>query len=244
MESHLTPLQPDQKFCFNCSPQVKCFNNCCQDLNQVLMPYDILRLKNHLKLTSSGFLEKYTITCIGSETGLPIISLKPAPGKEKLCPFVAPRGCLVYPARPSSCRAYPLARALSRSRESGLLTEHFALIKESHCKGFSKGQTWTVKHWIKSQDLELDFKINDLLMEIISLKNQFIAGELGTKEEYLFRLALYDIDQFRYHIQKKGVSVDSKIKAQKLHPIKTDDIDDIQLLIFAHQWVKKELFKH
>ena len=209
-----------------------------------MMPYDILRLKNHLKLNSGDFLEKYTIICIGAETGLPVISLKPMPGSKKLCPFVRPKGCCVYPARPSSCRAYPLARALSRSRESGRLTEHFALIKESHCKGFSKGQTWTVKHWIKNQDLELDFKINDLLMEIISLKNQFIAGDLSPKEEYLFRLALYDIDQFRYHIQEKGVPVDSKIEAQILHPIKADETDDIELLIFAHKWIKMELFNH
>ena len=60
MENELTPLSADDAFTFGCNPGVACFNECCRDLNQFLTPYDILRLKNHLNLSSSAFLERYT----------------------------------------------------------------------------------------------------------------------------------------------------------------------------------------
>ena len=46
---------------------------------------------------------------------------------------------------------YPVARALQRSRRDGRLSEHFALIRESHCRGFGQGPTMTVHQWIAGQ---------------------------------------------------------------------------------------------
>jgi len=135
-EAAMTPLEPGARFCFRCSPEVPCFNECCRDLSQYLTPYDILRLKNCLKISSGELLEQYTVRYVGPETGLPVIALKPNSSVELECPFVRPTGCAVYADRPSSCRMYPLARAISRSRETGAVTEHFALMKEPHCQGF------------------------------------------------------------------------------------------------------------
>ena len=56
MDPELTPISPQDTFRFSCSPVVVCFNECCRDLNQFLTPYDILRLKNHLGLSSGEFL--------------------------------------------------------------------------------------------------------------------------------------------------------------------------------------------
>ena len=76
MDNNMTPLELSDTFKFSCSEKVPCFNECCQDLNQFLTPYDILRLKNRLGLTSGLFLERFTSQHTGPESGLPIITFE------------------------------------------------------------------------------------------------------------------------------------------------------------------------
>jgi hypothetical protein len=203
---------PDEPFRFACSPGVACFNECCRDLNQFLYPYDILRLKKRLGLSSGEFLERYTTQHIGPESGLPIVALKTADVERFACPFVTENGCRVYPDRPSSCRIYPLVRAISRCRETGKITERFMLLNEPHCLGFNEPKEQTVRQWIKEQGIETDNPINDKLMEIISLKNRLRPGPLDLKSRHLFYVALYDLDNFRKQIfQRSGSSLISSL---------------------------------
>ena len=97
MDPDLTPLTLQDTFCFACTPEVPCFNACCRDLNQFLTPYDVLRLKNSLGLSSSQFLQKYTICRTGPESGLPVVTLKPQTGPERRCPFVTSEVIVVFP---------------------------------------------------------------------------------------------------------------------------------------------------
>jgi Fe-S-cluster containining protein len=239
MENQMTPLAPDQRFCFFCSKRVACFNECCQNLNQYLTPYDILRLKNCLKLSSGDFLQRYTSQHVGPASGLPVISFKMDSKNGLKCPFVTPAGCSVYKDRPTSCRIYPLARAVSRCRETGKITEHFALLKESHCLGFKNGPSQTVTEWLADQGLADYNEMNDILMEIISLKNQFKPEPLDLKESRLFHLACYDLDAFRTHLFKKGLETDLKAEAGLMKAAQTDDT---ALLKFGLIWIKTVLF--
>jgi uncharacterized protein len=50
------------------------------------------------------------------------------------------------------------------------------LLKEPHCKGFQTGNHQSVKEWIENQGLMIYNEMNDLLMEIISLKNITMPG--------------------------------------------------------------------
>jgi hypothetical protein len=50
-------LTKESKFRFSCHPGVPCFTNCCRNMNIILTPYDIIRLKNRLGLTSDMFLQ-------------------------------------------------------------------------------------------------------------------------------------------------------------------------------------------
>jgi hypothetical protein len=239
----MIPISIDDTFKFSCSAKVPCFNECCQDLNQFLTPYDILCLKNHLGMTSGAFLERYTTRHTGPETGLPVIALKPDDALKLKCAFVTKAGCSVYIARPSSCRMYPLARAVSRCRETGKITEHFALIKESHCRGFEQETTQTVRHqtvrqWIENQKIARYNEMNDMLMEIISLKNQTRPGPLEMKSSHFFHIALYDLDRFRPHIFEKGLLDDFHIDSDILEAIKNDDVE---LLKLGHRWIKQML---
>lgn len=239
MEENFIYLSPDDKFRFSCTSNLSCFNECCRDLNQFLTPYDILRLKNGLKISSGMFLKTYTSHHTGPETGLPVITLKTDSASGLICPFVTPSGCRVYKDRPSSCRTYPLARFVSRNRESGILSEYYMMIKETHCLGFINGKEQTVREWIIEEDIEPYNIMNDMITEILSLKNQIIPGELDIKSAYMFRMALYDLDTFRAHFFSNEI---------RTHGFNEEDLneakqDDMALLKVAFSWVIKYFFQ-
>jgi Fe-S-cluster containining protein len=218
---------------------VACFNECCRDLNQFLHPYDILRLKKGLGLSSGEFLERYTTRHTGPESGLPIVALKAAEAEQLTCPFVTQKGCRVYPDRPSSCRTYPLVRAISRCRQTGRITERFMLLNEPHCLGFNQPEQQTVRQWIKDQDIEIYNHINDRLMEIISLKSRRHPGPLGLKSQQLFYTALYDLDGFRKQIFNHQLLDKFDVHPQKLA---ASEIDDTALLEIGIEYIKQVLF--
>ena len=229
MSENFVPLSLNDNFKFKCSENVPCFNECCRDLNQFLTPYDILRLKNNLGIPSDLFLERYATQHTGPESGLPVITLKPDYTSELKCPFVSNSGCTVYNDRPSSCRTYPLVRVLTRSRETGRNTEQYLLVKEPHCQGFKRGQVNTIQNWIKEQGIEIYNKMNDMLMEIISLKNRFMPGQLPIKTERFFHMACYDLDTFRSHIFDKGLLDDLDLDSETIDNIKNDDVELLKL---------------
>ncbi len=239
MDPKLTPITFEDPFGFECSPDLPCFNECCRDLNQFLTPYDILRLKTHLGLSSGEFLAQYTSRHIGPESGLPIVALRPKAGQERICPFVSSRGCTVYVDRPSSCRTYPLVRGLARSRQTGEIAEQFMVLQEPHCLGFGASRKQTVNQWMQGQEAEVYNAINDQLMEIISLKNQQRPGPLDLKSRHLFYTALYDLDNFRIQITANGLLGDADIDAASIEKAMTDDV---ALLKVGMKWIKKVLF--
>ena len=240
MNETLIPIMPDGQFRFACSPGVACFNACCRDLNQSLYPYDILRLKKRLRLSSGEFLERYTSQHIGPGSGLPIVTLKPNDASRLTCPFVSEKGCSVYSDRPSSCRTYPLVRAISRSRETGKISERFMLLNEPHCLGHNKPKIQTVRQWIEDQQIKTYNYINDKLMQIIRLKNQVLPGPLDLKSRQLVYLALYDLDNFRNQFLNDRLLDNVGVDPQKLAAAETDDT---ALLEVAIEWVKQTLFK-
>ena len=239
MNLEMIPISKNDKLNFKCSSENSCFNDCCRNLNQFLTPYDILRLKANLDITSDVFLKKYTSFHNGPESGLPIITFKSNPASGNACPFVTDKGCSVYSDRPASCRLYPLARAISRSRETGETTEYFALIKESHCKGFNNESKLTAGQWIKTQDVDKYNEMNDKLMEIISLKNRIIPGALDKISSDKFYLACYDLDTFRSEILNNGLLNDYSIPDHVLLKIENNDL---ALLELGLSWVKNFLF--
>lgn len=239
MDLQLIPILPDGTFRFSCSPDVPCFNECCRDLNQFLTPYDILRLKNHLGLSSGEFLQQYTCQHIGPESGLPIVTLRPKSPLLLTCPFVTDKGCRVYENRPSSCRTYPLMRAVTKSRSTGRTTERYMVIKESHCQGFEEGKTRTLKQWMQDQGVLIYNEINDRLIHIISLKNLLIPGPLEDKSRYLFSMALYNLDEFKSQIQSNGLLSEFDVNPNIVDAALESEV---ALLDLGMKWIERVLF--
>ena len=69
----ITPQQLglQSKFRFECHKRVRCFTACCRGINIILTPYDIIRLKNRLGLSSDEFLAIYTTPQLLEKTDLP-----------------------------------------------------------------------------------------------------------------------------------------------------------------------------
>lgn len=229
----------DETFSFSCNDSVSCFNKCCADVNQFLYPYDIVRLKNGLGITSGEFHKKYTMIYTGDTTGLPVVSFLTKPSNGHLCPFVEEKGCSVYNDRPASCRIFPLARAISRSRETGEITEHYALIKDPICEGFDNGDAIKVKDWIGTQELAEYNRYNDRMIELISLKHQVMPGALEGEYKDKFVMACYDVDEFRRQILDEGLIKESELEEGLYEKIKTDDY---ALLELGMNWIQKQLF--
>ncbi|MBU2489610.1 MAG: YkgJ family cysteine cluster protein [Proteobacteria bacterium] len=203
-EAELVELAQDQAFAFACGPGVPCFNACCRDLNQFLTPYDILRLKNALGLSSERFLEDYTRAHTGPSTGLPVRTLV-SRGPERECVFLTPEGCRVYGDRPSSCRTYPLVRMASRNRATGETSERWFLLQEAHCRGFGGEALHTPAQWAADQGLATYNRRNDRFMEVIAAKNQEAPGPLSGEKEQDFVLACYDLDRFADLLARGGL---------------------------------------
>lgn len=239
MTEDMKPVHENDPMAFFCGPENPCFNECCRDLNQALTPYDILRLKRNLGLSSPNFLHTYTSRHPGPQSGLPVVCFKPNPATGHACPFVTETGCSVYPDRPASCRMYPLARAIARSRETGEIQEYFALIAEDHCRGFCANTGRTVRQWLDSQRVDLHNQYNDTLMELISLKNRRLPGKLPGYQSDQFYLALYDLDGFRTQIFEQDLLAQYGVSPSVFDSIRTSDE---ALLKLGLQWVRNQFF--
>ena len=93
--------------------------------------------------------------------------------------------------------------------------------------------------WIEDQGVAVYNQMNDMLMEIISLKNRFMPGKLDIKSSLLFHMVCYDIDKFRSHIFEKGILDDQNLDPGTLDAVKDDDVE---LLKLGYKWIKHKLF--
>ena len=234
MESEFVPIDGEQFFEFACGPQVACFNRCCRDLNQFLYPYDVLRLCRHLEWPSGRFLDRCTRIYDGPRTGLPVVSLRFDPARDLACPFVNPGGCQVYPDRPAACRLYPLARAVTRCRRTGRVTEHFALLREPHCQGHTAPVRRSAAAWLQDQELADYHRMNDPLLDLIALKRRRQPGPLSPAVRRRVQMALYDPDGFRRHVLARPQG-DPLVPTpdERRHLADNDEA----LLRFAYRWV-------
>jgi uncharacterized protein len=192
----------DKTFSFACHSGLTCFNECCRDLKLVLTPYDILRLKKHLGLSSLDFLDRYADIDAGAHNNFPGVFLKMNEDEGRTCPFVTPKGCRVYADRPGACRIYPVGRGSSKTKGQPETREIFFTIREDHCLGFHEPKSWSVETWMADQGLVPYNYFNDLWMEIVTHKGSLGAEETISKKLQMFFMASYNLDQFRQFLFK------------------------------------------
>ncbi|HID01951.1 MAG TPA: YkgJ family cysteine cluster protein, partial [Desulfobacterales bacterium] len=75
-----------EKFNFHCHEGVDCYMVCCRNVDMFLYPYDVLRLKETLKITSQEFMESNTHLVKGiSHPYFPSVMLRLTEDESKSC---------------------------------------------------------------------------------------------------------------------------------------------------------------
>jgi hypothetical protein len=113
------------------------------------------------------------------------------------------------------------------------------VIREPHCLGFEQPREWTVREWRQGQGVNPYDEMNDLLMDVISLMNRSGKTRLTDKENELFYLACYDFDRFRDTVFEKRLWEALPVEEEV---VKALSEDDVALMRFGIEWIKKELF--
>lgn len=241
-KSGLPPMQltEESTFKFACHEELPCFTRCCREINITLTPYDIIRLKNRLHLTSDQFLESYTVFQMLEKTDLPVVMLKLLDDEEKSCPFVREEGCTVYEDRPATCRYYPLGVGTLMERQQENRGFYF-FVHEPHCRGFEEDREWTVAEWRKNQGVDVYDEINAGWTELIVRKRSMPPNiHLTEKTRNMFFTASYDIDRFRRFVFESSFLSLYDIDKETVERIREDEIE---LLKFGFRWLKWLLFK-
>lgn len=229
----------DSRFCFRCHKGVPCFNECCRDVNIFLTPYDIIRLKNQLGISSEEFIKKYTITPFDQNLKYPILLLKMQDDDKKSCPFVGEEGCTVYQDRPWACRMYPLGLASPREEQQAEKDDFYFLLKEEVCRGFDEDNEQSVREWIEDQQINLYNEMGKGFKEI-TLHSYFQEGkDLSPQRMEMFFMVCYNIDKFRDFVFKSTFLDKFDIDPETQRKIKDDDVE---LLNFGYRWLRFALF--
>lgn len=231
----------ESRFKFACHKGMECYTHCCSDLNIILTPYDIIRMKNRLGLTCDQFLAIYTKPEMLARTKLPVVTLKMLDDDKKSCPFITPEGCTIYEDRPLSCRYYPLGMAAFREQDIQPTEEDFYfMVRESHCLGFQSDREWTVGEWRKDQGVEEYDDANHGWMEFMLRKKSFgFQADLSEESRGMFFMVSSNVDRLRRFIFESSFLDKYDVEKNLLEQIKTDEV---ALLKFGFNWLQSALF--
>lgn len=224
-----------ESFKFSCHEGVGCFTRCCKNVDMYLFPYDVLRLKNALKIDSEEFLQKHTRIVTGQNPYFPSLMLKL--NEDNCCPFLAEEGCSVYKNRPSSCRTYPLERAVDRNPEQGQQGDFYFMTNHDYCLGHQEDKDFTVVEWIRNQNVNQFNLMNDLWGEIDTLfaTNPWRGEGAGGEKQRLAFMVCYDIDGFRRFVNHHNLLKQFRLNKDQRKRIAADDEE---LLKFGFEWLK------
>ena len=230
-------LEDGDTFSFHCHPQIACFNRCCRNLNLFLYPYDVIRLKNRLKISSDQFLDEYVDVVLRPSSFFPEVLLRMSVNQERTCPFLIEAGCSIYPDRPDTCRTFPVEQGVlfdAETQETELV--HF-FRPPDFCLGQHENKTWTTRSWVRDQNAVL---YNKMTVRWSELKRLFQTdpwgseGPEGPRAKMAF-MATYNIDRLRDFLLNSTFLKRYKVKSVLLKKIRTDDVE---LMKFGFEWVK------
>ena len=229
----LTVLSPEDGFRFACRPGLECFTRCCRDITIFLTPYDILRMKNALNMSSGDFLARHTVTMIG-DNGLPVVVLKMQDDDDKNCPFVGSHGCSIYPDRPWACRIYPLQPESTQITEKAGKT-YYSVMDVPFCRGLAADRTIPLAEWIQEQGIPV-YQEMEVLFKKITADPHLTREKITNKKiQEMIYMACYDLDRFRRFVLESSFLERFEVEDQVVGRIKSDDV---ALFRLALQWLE------
>jgi Fe-S-cluster containining protein len=240
-----SPVQPvalglEERFRFRCHKGIPCFNKCCENTDILLTPYDIVRLKNRLDVSSREFLDRHTRDCELDAHGTPGLKLGHKEGSQA-CVFLGPEGCTVYADRPAACRYYALGLMSMRRKDSSTDEDSYFVVKEDHCLGHLEPHEQTVAEYRRDQGVDRYDQANHEWRRIILKKRSTgpAVGRPSQRSFELFFLASYDIDGFRAFVASEGFQKVFDLPDQEYAQLLTDEE---ALLQFAFRYLRQVLY--
>jgi len=230
-------LRKGDIFAFRCHPEVACFNRCCRNLNLFLYPYDVLRLKNNMGLTSGQFLDEYVDLVLRPDAHFPEVLLRMAENEEKTCPFLTSAGCSVYPDRPDTCRTFPVEQGSLYDAQKGKSRLVHFFRPPDFCQGPRESDEWTVDTWCTDQEAR---EYNRMTLAWAEIKGRFQSnpwrgeGPEGPRAKMAF-MATYNLDDFKKFVFESSFFKRYKVKKDVRKKIAADEK---ALLKFGFEWVK------
>lgn len=182
-------------------------------------------------------MQRHTRIAEGSHPYFPAVMLNMADREEYPCPFLKKNGCSVYKDRPSSCRTYPLERAVERMPGEKKLKVHYFMTHHPYCKGHQEERSYTIAQWERDQFLFEYNLMNDLWAEV----DAFFAtnpwegeGRAGSRQQLAF-MVCYNIDEFRAYCTRRNLISAFCLTKEEKRRIKRDDGE---LLKFGFNWLQ------
>ena len=230
-------IHTKDKIRFDCHPGVACFTRCCKDADMYLYPYDIIRMKNGLGISSEQFLDQYSFQAFRDNPYFPSLMLKMSDDEEKSCPFLSSKGCTIYKDRPFSCRSYPLERAVARSGDQNGRKVIYFIMRHSYCLGHEESRQWTLTEWIQDQEMEVYNEMNDLWVDIDSIFRANPWGDQGIDSPALKMafMACFNVDMFKKFIFESSFLSRFDLPGERIENLKRSDVE---LMRFGFDWIK------
>ncbi|MBU2648504.1 YkgJ family cysteine cluster protein [bacterium] len=237
-EFDLKPIADDATFRFSCHPGISCFNACCHEIDVVLTPFDVLRLKKKLGIRSDEFLVKYTTMQTYKDSEIPLLKLTVKDEKRRQCIFLGEEGCSMYECRPTVCRNYPTGVA-TQDPTAGQSAQPFFIIEEDMCQGHFEGQNWSIPEWKANQGVaELD-ELNKPWLEMIPRLKSLRLKDDKDQKLNIFIMVSFDQDTFRSFVFESSFLERFEVSQATADLIRKDDDE---LLKFGFKWLEFVLF--
>lgn len=230
----------DKEISFRCYKGINCWNACCANIDITLTPYDIVRLKTRLDMSSGDFLRQYTEPYELEKDGIAGVKFKPVEGGTA-CQFMTPEGCSVYEDRPTSCRYYPIALVSMRKQDEYTDTASYALVKEPHCKGHEADRTLTIDEYRTEQGVAA-YDEQDRGWRQLILKKKSSGPSIGKpslRSRQMFFMACYDVDLFRQFVASEGFQMSFALEETEFTQLMQDDLAMMQ---FGVRFIKQVMF--
>lgn len=229
-------LKPDDTFSFRCHSGLDCFNQCCRNLNLFLYPYDVLRLRNRIGITSDQFLDRYSDIVLRPSGFFPEVLLRMADNSEKTCPYLTSSGCSVYPDRPDTCRSFPVENGLLFDAATKSTRPVYFFRPPDFCQGQYESDIWTPKTWAQDQEA---ITYNKWTARWAEIRGRFQLNPYGNEKPdgpkgKMTFMAAYNIDRFREFVFESSFLKRYKVKNAVLKKMKAEDE---ALLLFAFDWI-------
>jgi Fe-S-cluster containining protein len=225
---------------FSCHKGIGCWNACCSNIDISLTPYDVLRMKKRLGVTSTEFLKDYTVPYEMEKDGIAGIKFRPVENGTA-CRFMKPEGCDIYSDRPTACRYYPVALLSMRKQDEYVDRDSYAIVKEDHCKGHDEKRSLSIADYRKEQGLEeYDELARGWRQLVLKKKSSGPAiGKPSLRSRQLFFMACYDVDRFREFVFSSSFTNLFELKQEEKDAFATDDI---ALMQFAFRFLRQVMF--